>query len=368
MSSCGEARFWKEVLFMEKLFAKNLIDIEPYVAGEQPKNDKIIKLNANENPYPPSPKVQEAISAFDAETLKKYPPMDAAPLRKAIAEFYGIGQDCVFAGNGSDDVLAAAFRAFYNSDKPILYPDITYSFYPVWCELLKIPYETIPVDEGFNIHVEDYFRENGGVVIPNPNAPTTIGLPLKDIEELISHNRSSVVIIDEAYADFSGVSCVPLIKKYDNLVITQTFSKSRSLAGMRVACAIADPYLISYLDAVKDSYNSYPMDAVAIRAGTAAVEDREYFEAACKRIIATRERTAERLRELGFILPDSSANFLFVTHPEHTAKEIFSFLRDKGIFVRFFNKPRIDDHLRITIGSEEDMDALISALTELLGK
>lgn len=351
---------------MEKLFQKNLINIEPYVAGEQPKTDDIIKLNANENPYPPSPKVSEAIAGFDAETLKKYPPMDAAPLRQAIADFYGIERECVFAGNGSDDVLAAAFRAFYNSDKPLLYPDVTYSFYPVWCDLLRIPFETIPVDENFNIRVEDYFRPNGGIVIPNPNAPTTIGLGLDKIEELISRNRESIVIIDEAYADFSGVSCVPLIKKYDNLVITQTFSKSRSLAGMRVACAIADPYLIGYLDAVKDSYNSYPMDAVAIRAGTAAVEDREYFEATCKKIIATRERTAERMRELGFVLPDSSANFLFATHPKFDAKTIFNYLRERKIYVRYFSKPRIDNHLRITIGTDEQMDMMIEALRQLI--
>lgn len=351
---------------MEKAFQKNLINIEPYVAGEQPKSDDIIKLNANENPYPPSPAVQKAIAEFDAGALRLYPPMDAAPLRQAIADFYGIDRSCVFAGNGSDDVLAAAFRAFFNSDKPLLYPDITYSFYPVWCELLKIPFETVPVDEGFNIHVEDYYRENGGIVIPNPNAPTTIGLGLDAVEDLISHNRDSIVIIDEAYADFSGVSCVPLIKKYDNLVITQTFSKSRALAGMRVACAIADPYLIGYLDAVKDSYNSYPMDAVAIRAGTAAMSDREYFEQTCKKIIATRERTAAGLRELGFILPDSSANFLFVTHPKHTAKEIFSYLRERGIYIRYFNKPRIDDRLRITIGTDEQMDRLISELRTLI--
>ena len=353
---------------MEKPFFKNLIKIEPYTAGEQPKGGDIIKLNANENPYPPSPAVQEAISGFDAEQLRLYPPMDAAPLRQAVADFYGVDRSCVFAGNGSDDVLAAAFRAFFNSDKPLLYPDITYSFYPVWCDLLRIPYETIPVDEGFNVRVEDYCRENGGIVLPNPNAPTTIGLGLDRIEYLISSNRESVVIIDEAYADFSGVSCVPLIKKYDNLVVTQTFSKSRSLAGMRVAAAIADPYLISYLDAVKDSYNSYPMDAVAIRAGAAAIADREYFEQTCRRVIATRERTAKRLRELGFILPDSSANFLFATHPGHSAEKIFTYLRERGIYIRYFRKPRIDNYLRITIGTDEQMDRLIEELERLLGR
>lgn len=352
---------------MEKAFAKNLIDIEPYVAGEQPKTADIIKLNANENPYPPSPEVRKVLAGFDYEDLKLYPPMDAAPLRQATAEYYGLESNWIFSGNGSDDVLAAAFRAFFNSDKPILYPDITYSFYPVWCDLLKIPYRTIPVDDNFNVNVEDYFTENGGIVLPNPNAPTTIGLPLEKIEELVKNNRDSVVIIDEAYADFSTVSCVPLVKKYDNLVITQTFSKSRSFAGMRVAVAIADPYLISYLDAVKDSYNSYPMDAVSIRAGVAAIRDRKYCEDTCKKIVATRERTAKALRELGFTMPDSSANFLFVTHPKRSAKEIFTFLRDKGIYVRYFNKPRIDNHLRITIGTDEQMDKLISALKELLG-
>lgn len=350
---------------MEKAFSKNLINIEPYVAGEQPGSENIIKLNANENPYPPSPEVQRAIAGFNADELKKYPPMDAAPLRQATAEFYGVDRDCVFAGNGSDDVLAAAFRAFFNSDKPILYPDITYSFYPVWCELLKIPYRTVPVDEGFNVHVEDYFIPNGGVVLPNPNAPTTIGLGLDSIEELIRHNRESVVIIDEAYADFSGVSCVPLIKKYDNLVVTQTFSKSRSLAGMRVAVALADPYLISYLDAVKDSYNSYPMDAVSIAAGTAAIRDREYFEATRSRIIATRDRFTKRMRALGFVMPDSAANFVFATHPDRTAKEIFDYTRERGIYIRYFNKPRIDDYLRITIGTDEEMDKLIAVLEEL---
>ncbi len=353
---------------MEKAFQKNLISIEPYTAGEQPKSADIIKLNANENPYPPSPEVQKALAEFDTGILKLYPPMDAAPLRQAVADYYGLDRSCVFAGNGSDDVLAAAFRAFFNSGRPILYPDITYSFYPVWCELLKIPYETIPVDGEFRVHVEDYFKDNGGVVLPNPNAPTTIGLEAEPIEELLRHNRDSIVIIDEAYADFSEVSCVPLIRKYDNLVITQTFSKSRSLAGLRVAAAMADPYLISYLDAVKDSYNSYPMDAVAISAGAAAMRDREYFEQVRRRIIATREKTAARLRELGFILPDSSANFLFATHPRHTAEEIYSYLRERGIYIRYFRKPRIDNHLRITVGTEEQMDKLIEALEELLSK
>ncbi|MBR1764853.1 MAG: histidinol-phosphate transaminase [Ruminococcus sp.] len=351
---------------MTKPWQKNLIKIEPYTAGEQPKSADIIKLNANENPYPPSPKVLQAIKDFDAGSLRLYPPMDAAPFRRAVAEFYGLEPQWVFAGNGSDDILATAFRAFFNSDEPILYPDITYSFYPVWCELLRVPYRTIPVDGEFRVHLEDYYVPNGGIVLPNPNAPTTIGLGLGEIEELLKHNTDSIVIIDEAYADFSEVSCVPLIKKYENLVVTQTLSKSRSLAGMRAAVALADPYLIKYLDAVKDSYNSYPVDAVAIRAACAAFEDREYFEETCRRVIATRERTAAALRGLGFVLPDSSTNFLFATHPDHKAEDIFLFLREKGIYIRYFKKPRIDGYLRITIGTDEQMDKLIAALSELI--
>lgn len=351
---------------MTRPWQKNLIDIEPYTAGEQPKAADIIKLNANENPYPPSPLVKAAVSGFDADTLRLYPPMDAAPLRRAAARFYGLDSSCVFAGNGSDDILAAAFRAFFNSDEPILYPDITYSFYPVWCELLNVPYRTVPVDEDFRVNINDYLVPNGGVVLPNPNAPTTIGLGLDAIEELLRGNQNSIVIIDEAYADFSEVSCVPLIKKYQNLVVTQTLSKSRSLAGMRAAIALADPYLIKYLDAVKDSYNSYPVDAVAIKAACAAFEDREYFEETCRKVKATRERTASALRKLGFILPESGTNFLFATHPRFKAEEIFLFLREKGIYIRYFKKPRIDNHLRITIGTDEQMDKLIAALEELV--
>ena len=350
---------------MNRPWQKNLINIEPYTAGEQPKSDDIIKLNANENPYPPSPLVQKAIAGFDAESLRLYPPMDAAPLRRAAAKFYGLDPEWVFAGNGSDDILATAFRAFFNSPEPILYPDITYSFYPVWCDLLRVPYRTIPVDSSFCVHTEDYYIPNGGIVLPNPNAPTTIALGLEKIEELLRRNTGSIVIIDEAYADFSGVSCVPLVKRYPNLVVTQTLSKSRSLAGMRAAVAIADPYLIKYLDAVKDSYNSYPVDAVAIKAACAAFEDREYFEETCRRVIATRERTAAELRRLGFILPDSGTNFLFVTHPEHKAEDIFLFLRERGIYIRYFKKPRIDSYLRITVGTDEQMDKLLSALREL---
>lgn len=350
----------------EKAWQKNLIKIEPYVAGEQPKFNDIIKLNANENPYPPSPKVRDILDNFKYSELKKYPYIDAAPLRQAIADHYGIKKENVFTGNGSDDVLATAFRAFFNSQLPIAYPDITYSFYPVWCELLKIPATVHPVDDNFKINVEDYYTPNGGVVIPNPNAPTSIGEGKDFIIDLLEHNRDCIVIIDEAYVDFGCYSAVELINKYDNLVVTQTFSKSRSMAGMRVAAAFADPYLISYLDAVKDSYNSYPMDSIAIQTGIASIEDNAYFEQTVSKIISTRQRTADALKAMGFDVLDSSTNFLFTTHPKYNAKDIFEYLKSQKIFIRYFNKPRIDNYLRITIGTDEEMNAMLSALEKYI--
>ncbi len=346
---------------------KNLIKIEPYVAGEQPKFDDIIKLNANENPYPPSPEVRKVLDNFSYSDLKKYPSIDANPLREAIAEYYGIKKENVFTGNGSDDVLATAFRAFFNSELPIAYPDITYSFYPVWCELLKIPSKVYAVDDNFRINAKDYYEPNGGVVIPNPNAPTSIGEGKDFIIDLLEHNKDSIVIIDEAYADFGEYSAVELIDKYDNLVVTQTFSKSRSMAGMRVAAAFANPYLISYMDAVKDSYNSYPMDSIAIQTGIASIKDKAYFEDTVAKIIATRERTANELKKLGFMVLDSSTNFLFASHSKHNAKDIFGYLKSKNIFIRYFNKPRIENYLRITIGTDEEMNAFLKAVKEYLG-
>lgn len=352
----------------EKPWQNNLIDIEPYVAGEQPKLDDIIKLNANENPYPPSPEVEKVLADFSYSNLKKYPAIDAGPLREAIAEHYGIKKENVFTGNGSDDVLATAFRAFFNSDKPIVFPDITYSFYPVWCNLLKIPSKVYPVDEDFRINVRDYYEPNGGVVIPNPNAPTSIGEDRDFIVDLLEHNKDCIVIIDEAYADFGKYSAVELIDKYDNLIVTQTFSKSRSMAGMRVAVAFASPYLISYMDAVKDSYNSYPLDSIAIRTGIASIKDIEYFKKTVDKIIATRERVSLKLKEYGFKVLDSSTNFLFATHPDHKAIDIFEYLKTRKIFIRYFNKPRIDNFLRITIGTDEEMNAFLAAIKEYLKK
>lgn len=351
---------------MEKLWKKNLLSIKPYTAGEQPKTGSFIKLNANENPYPPSPKAVKAINEFNGENLRKYPDASAYALRKIIAERNGLDVSEVFAGNGSDDVLALSFRAFFNSDREIFFPDITYSFYPVWCSLLKIPYRTVPVDGDFRINAEDYAPENGGVVIPNPNAPTSIGENLDFVRRILDANRDAVVIIDEAYVDFGGCSSVGLIHEYDNLLVVQTTSKSRSLAGMRVGTAMGNRELISVLEAVKDSYNSYPLDSIAQAAAAASFEDEEYFKSTVSRIVHTRGITADKLKAMGFKVLDSSANFLFASHKSVPASEIFRRLRDKGIYVRYFDLPRIDNFLRITIGTDEEMAALVSALEDFL--
>ncbi len=345
----------------------NLIKIEPYVAGEQPNKKDFIKLNANENPYPPAPGVLEVISKFDGAVLKKYPDADAKPLAAAIAERVGLARENVFVGNGSDDVLALCFRAFFNSDKPVIYPDITYSFYPVWCEMLRIPFETIPVDESFNINAADYKRSNGGVVIANPNAPTSIARGLDFIREILDANQDSVVIVDEAYVDFGGESAIPLLSEYENLVVTQTFSKSRSMAGMRIGCAFGNKEIISALYAAKDSYNSYPMDSVAIEAGIASVKDEEYFRSTIAKVIATRDRLTKELHAMGFELPDSCANFVFAEHKDYRAKDICEYLKTRDIYVRYFSKARIDNRLRITVGTDEEIDALISALKDYIG-
>ncbi len=340
----------------------NLIKIEAYVAGEQPNKTDFIKLNANENPYPPSPAVIEAINNFDGSGLKKYPSANAVELVKTLAGYHGLKPENVFAGNGTDDVLSLCFRAFFNSGKPILFPDITYSFNTVWCDILRIPYEQIRVDDDFNINPQDYKRANGGIVIANPNAPTSIGRDLDFLRTILDNNRGVVVIVDEAYVDFGGITAIPLLKEYDNLVITRTFSKSRSMAGMRLGYAMGSPDAIAAVYAAKDSMNSYPVDSVAQAAGIASVKDERYFQETLKRVIATRDRVTEKLRSMGFVIPDSSANFIFAAHPKYRAKDIFEYLKSKDIYVRWFNKPRIDNYLRVTIGTDEDMDAMISAL------
>ena len=351
---------------MDKPFLDKLRKIDPYVPGEQPKTGNIIKLNANENPYPPAPSVTEVLRTFDAAKLAIYPDANAKALKTAIAERFDLQPSQVFLGNGSDDVLALAFQSFFCSDKPILYPDITYSFYPVWCEMLHIPFETIPVDDSFNINAADYKRPNGGVVIANPNAPTSIGRGLDFMREILDANPDSVVISDEAYVDFGGTSSVPLLKEYENLVVVQTFSKSRSMAGMRIGYALGNKEIISALFAAKDSYNSYPLDSVAIAAGVASVEDEEYFRATVQKVVATRRRLTEELRAMGFDVADSSTNFLFAEHPKYRAKDIQEYLKTRDIYVRYFSKKRIDNRLRITIGTDEEIDALISALRDYI--
>ena len=335
--------------------------VEPYVPGEQPKR-KVIKLNTNENPYPPSPRVQKVLDGFDAEELRLYPDPEAADLIEAIALEKGLSKDQIFVGVGSDDVLAMSFLTFFGSNKPILFPDITYSFYDVWAELFHIPY----VQKDFRICIEDYKRENGGIVIPNPNAPTGIAESLDAIEEILKTNPDSVVIIDEAYVDFGTKSALALLPKYENLLVVQTFSKSRSLAGSRIGYAMGSPKLISYLNDCKYSFNSYTMDRLTIQIGKASMEDTPYFKEQVDRIVETREWAKEQLRRLGFTFLDSKANFIFASHAKMAAAVIFAALKEKDIYVRYFNKPRIDNFLRITIGTKEEMERLFAALEEIL--
>ena len=351
---------------MDKPFLDKLRKIDPYVPGEQPQTADIIKLNANENPYPPAPGVQEVLRTFDASSLALYPDASGKRLKTALAERFGVKPSQVFLGNGSDDVLALAFQSFFCSDEPILYPDITYSFYPVWFDLFRIPYATVPLDDNFCVNIRDYDKPNGGVVLPNPNAPTGRGLSLNVLEDLLQHNADCVVIIDEAYVDFGAQSAVPLLDKYENLLIVQTMSKSRSLAGMRIGYALGSETLIATLEAVKNSYNSYTMDALALAVGEASVKDEAYFQDTCRKVAVTRERAADELRALGFTVLPSLTNFLFVTHPKKNAPVIFEYLRQKSIFIRYFKLPRIDNYLRITIGTDEQMDKLIAALKEFL--
>ncbi len=345
---------------------RNIRKVVPYTPGEQPNQSDMIKLNTNENPYPPAPKVQQVLKETDAGDLRLYPDPSAGVLVKAIADYYGLNEDQVFVGVGSDDVLAMSFLTFFNGEKPVLFPDITYSFYDVWAELFRIPYERPALDDSFHIKKEDYFKENGGIIFPNPNAPTGVEFPLQDIEEILKANPGSVVIVDEAYIDFGAHSALPLISKYDNLLVVQTFSKSRSMAGMRIGFACGNPVLIKYLNDVKYSFNSYTMNRTSLAAGVAAIGDRDYFEDTCQKIMDTREWTQKELKTLGFTFQDSKANFIFAAHKTCPAKQIFEALRAKHIYVRYFAKPRIDNYLRITIGTREEMEQLIRFLKDYL--
>ncbi len=340
---------------------KNIRSVDPYVPGEQPQ-EKVVKLNTNENPYPPSPGVQEALDSLDPADFRLYPDPSSSVLVKALAENYGVNEDQVFVGVGSDDVLSLCFLTFFNSEKPILFPDITYSFYKVWAELYRIPYECPELDKDFRIVGADYYRENGGIIFPNPNAPTAIYEELDFIEDILEHNRGSIVIVDEAYIDFAGRSAIELIGKYDNLIVTQTFSKARSMAGMRIGYAVSNPDLIRCLNDVKYSFNSYTMSRAALACGAAAVKDVEYLEETVRKIKETRERTKKELAQLGFEFTDSKANFLFARHPRYDAGKLFEELKEAHIYVRHWNDEKIRDYLRITIGTDEEMDVLFDYL------
>jgi histidinol-phosphate aminotransferase len=352
------SRFWN----------KAVSTISPYVPGEQPKLQDLVKLNTNENPYEPSPRVIEAIAREAAERLRLYPEPESDSVRRAVSQRYGVRTEQVFVGNGSDEVLAHAFLALLKHEEPVLFADVTYSFYPVYCRLYDIAYVAVPLDSEFKVHVDDYVRPNGGIVLAHPNAPTGSALPLSDIERLLECNRDSVVLIDEAYVDFGAESAVPLVQKYDNLLVVHTLSKSRSLAGLRVGFAMGHPELIEGLGRVKNSFNSYPLDRLAIAGAVAALDDQQHFEATRRAIIDTRTRMTEGLTELGFEVLPSSANFVFARHPRHDARTLLAGLRAEGILVRHFSAPRIEQFLRISVGNDYDLAALLRALRGLVGK
>lgn len=344
----------------------NVRKVVPYVAGEQPNKPNMIKLNTNECPYPPAPGVQRLAAQMDCNALRLYPDSNTTPLVDALAEYYRVRPEQVFVGVGSDDVLAMAFMTFFNSGQPILFPDVTYSFYDVWAELYRIPYRTCPLDENWHIRPEDYKQPNGGVIFPNPNAPTGLMESLDTVEEIIRANQDVVVIVDEAYVDFGGVSVLPLLEKYENLLVVQTFSKSRAMAGLRIGFCIGNEKLIRYLNDVKFSFNSYTMNYPSQMLGVEAVRDDEYFKSVTAKITDTRERMKKELAQLGFTFPDSMANFIFASHETVPAEDIFRALREADIYVRHWNKPRISNSLRITIGTDEQMDRMIAFLKEFL--
>ena len=347
---------------------ENIRKVVPYVPGEQPKDSNIIKLNTNENPYPPAKEVAEALASVDIDRLRLYPDPAVGDLVHALAQNYGVKDEQVFVGVGSDDVLAMIFMTFFNSPKPILFPEVTYSFYDVWADMLKIPYKQIPLDDELKIRETDYYEENGGVIFPNPNAPTGELLALEQIEDIIKHNQDVIVVVDEAYIDFGGESALSIIDKYDNVLVVQTYSKSRSLAGSRIGYAIGNPVLIKYLNDVKYSFNSYTMDQITIKVGVAALDDQKYFKETTEKIISTREWTKEQLARLGFVFGDSKSNFIFAKHPEYSGVELFNELKKAGIYVRHFSKPeKINEYLRISIGTDEQMKQLIAFLESYIG-
>jgi len=346
------SRFWSP-------FVKDLV---PYVPGEQPKLSRLVKLNTNENPYGPSPKAVQAMRGELGDSLRLYPDPNGDLLKQAVAEHYGIAARQVFVGNGSDEVLAHIFHGLFQHDAPLLFPDISYSFYPVYCGLYGIDFEQVPLDEQFRIRVDDYRKRNAGIIFPNPNAPTGVLLPLEDIERLLQANRDSVVVVDEAYIDFGGQSAISLVDRYDNLLVTQTLSKSRSLAGLRVGLAVGQPDLIEALERIKNSFNSYPLDRMAIVGAAAAFQDDAYFDMTRRKVIESRESLVQALLERGFEVLPSAANFIFARHPRQDAAELAARLRQQGVIVRHFKQQRIAQFLRITIGTPEQNQALLDAL------
>ncbi len=343
--------------------------VVPYVAGEQPQEKDIIKLNTNECPYPPAPGVERLMEEMQSGTLRLYPDQNVTSLTDSLARYYGVKPSQVFVGVGSDDVLGMAFLTFFTNGRELLFPDVTYSFYDVWAQLYRIPYRTVPLKDDWHLDADEFCKPGpkAGIIFPNPNAPTGLEEPLSVVERILQANPEVLVIVDEAYVDFGGESALPLVDRYDNLMVVQTFSKSRSMAGLRIGYAIANERLIGYLRDVKFSYNSYTMNRPALELGVEAVRDDEYFKETTAKIIRTRQRAAKEFRELGFSFPESSANFIFVTHRSVPAQEIFHYLRDRRIYVRYWNKPRIQNHLRITIGTDEEMDTLLGTLREMPG-
>lgn len=351
---------------MSKYWSKLAAGVDPYVPGEQPKDKTYTKLNTNENPYPPSPRVLEAIKEAANESLKLYPDPDGEELKRTLADYFGLRKDQIFLGNGSDEVLAFSFMAFFDCGLPILFPDITYSFYPVYANLFKINVELVPLNDDFAIPVDRFFKPNGGIVVPNPNAPTGECLTLESIEEILLHNTEHVVIIDEAYIDFGGESARKLIDKYPNLLVVHTLSKSRSLAGLRVGFAMGHEDLIDGLNRIKNSFNSYTLDRMALAGAVEAIKDDDYFQLTRNKISQTRERVTQDLRTMGFKVLPSKANFIFISHPSVKAEELFLKLKEEAILVRYFKKPRIDNFLRVSIGSDDELDNFLRVISKVI--
>lgn len=344
----------------------NVRKVVPYVPGEQPKKLNMVKLNTNECPYPPAPGVEKLLKEMDYSESRLYPDPEIKELTSQLASYYGVKKEQVFVGVGSDDVLAMAFLTFFNSKDPILFPDITYAFYDVWADLYKIPYKTCPLKEDWHIDPKDYEQKNGGVVIANPNAPTGLEESQQVIDHILQANQDVVVIVDEAYVDFGGTSALPLVDKYENLLVVQTFSKSRSMAGLRIGFAIGSEKIIKYLNDAKFSFNSYTLNMPSQILGVEAIRDNAYFKNTVHKIITTRERVKKELAELGFSFPDSKTNFIFASHKSVPAEEIYTALKEADIYVRFWNKPRINNSLRISIGTDEEMDILLAFLKKYL--